>query len=72
MEPLSDPHVETLWTPGMPLPEAPTASAWQQAPQAKPLPQKAATRTCFTCFFEGPSDAYGRATLCPMRDSPWN
>lgn len=71
VEPLSEPQAETIWSPGMPLPEASVTPAWQPAPAA-PAARPKDTRTCYTCYFEGPSDTYSRATMCPMCDAPWN
>ena len=65
---LSEPHLETLWTPGMPLPEATVAPSWQPPSPAQALPRKA-SRTCYACGFEGRSADYERSTLCPQCDA---
>lgn len=67
---LSEPHTETLWTPGMPLPEPAGAPLWQPPAPAQALPRKA-MRTCYACGFEGRSADYERSTLCPQCDAPW-
>ncbi|WP_375771480.1 hypothetical protein NR798_11425 [Archangium gephyra] len=67
---LSEPHLETVWTPGMPLPEATVSPVWQQTP-AEQAPPRKATRTCYACGFEGRSADYERSTLCPQCDAPW-
>jgi hypothetical protein len=70
VEALSEPQLETIWTPGMPLPEATLALNWQPPtpPQAAP---RGTWRTCHACGFEGRSADYERSTLCPQCDAPW-
>ncbi|AKJ01325.1 Hypothetical protein AA314_02951 [Archangium gephyra] len=70
VEALSEPHLETIWTPGMPLPEATVAPLWQP-PTPTQAPPRGTWRTCYACGFEGRSADYERTPLCPQCDAPW-
>ncbi len=72
LEPLSEPHIELIWEPGMRLPPASAAPSWGTAP-IPPMPPSAqrALRTCYACGFEGPRAEHERATMCPRCDAAW-
>jgi hypothetical protein len=64
--PLDAPLVETLWSPGQPLPAAP------EVVYARVEPVKGSgVRRCLQCNFEGPAPEYERARSCPSCDAPW-
>jgi hypothetical protein len=71
LQPLSFPELETLWTPGSPLPEAVPNPVWRAADAAARPAQASETRLCLQCGFEGEREALEKARFCPSCDAIW-